>query len=118
MIFLLGTIIVDVFLSCFQALRTNGTGAGNFPDDVEFPGLDFPPYDWFSTEAVLNLDLPAGYYRFGVNSDDGFQFNAIAPQGVAGAPLVLGLYDNGRAAAANRGARDRLGAVGGESRAG
>jgi len=77
----------------------NGTTAGNFPDDVEFPGLDFPPYDWFSTEAVLNLDLAAGYYRLGVNSDDGFEFSAIPPQGVSGSPIVLGVFDNGRGAA-------------------
>jgi len=77
----------------------NGTGAGNFPDDVEFPGLDAPPYDWFSTEALLNLDLAAGFYRLGVNSDDGFEFSAVPPQGVSGSPIVLGVFDNGRGAA-------------------
>jgi len=76
----------------------NGTTAGNFPDDVEFPGLDAPPYDLFSTEAVLNLDLAAGYYRFGVNSDDGFEFSVTPPQGVPGSPIVLGVFDNGRGA--------------------
>ncbi len=76
----------------------NGTAAGNFPDDVEFPGLDAPPYDWFSTEALLNLDLAAGYYRLGVNSDDGFEFRAIPPQGVSGPPIVLGVFDHGRGA--------------------
>jgi hypothetical protein len=76
----------------------NGPGAGNFPDDVEFPGLDAPPYNWFSTEAILNLDLAAGYYRLGVNSDDGFELSAIPPQGVSGSPIVLGEFDNGRGA--------------------
>jgi hypothetical protein len=75
-----------------------GTALGNFPDDVPFPGLDFGPYNWFSTEANLFLELPAGYYRFGVNSDDGFEVNGLPPQGVAGTPIVLGLFDDGRSA--------------------
>ena len=72
-------------------------GVGNFPDDVEFPGLDTPPYDWFSTEARLYLDLPAGYYRLGVNSDDGFELNALPPQGTPGSAIQLAVYDDGRA---------------------
>ncbi len=71
-------------------------GVGNFPDDVPFPGLDAGPYDWYSDEAVLHLNLAAGYYRFGVNSDDGFEVSATPPQGVSGSPLVLGLFDGGR----------------------
>jgi hypothetical protein len=71
-------------------------GSGNFPFDTPFPGLDPSGYDWFSTEATLYLDLPAGYYRLGVNSDDGFEMSVAPPLGVAGSPLVLGLYDNGR----------------------
>jgi hypothetical protein len=43
--------------------------------------------------------LPAGYYRFGVNSDDGFQVNALPPQGVSGSPILLGQWDNSRGAA-------------------
>jgi hypothetical protein len=74
------------------------TSQGDFPDDLQFPGLEAGPYDWFSTEALLYLDLPAGYYRLGVNSDDGFEFNALAPQGVPGAPIRLGIFDNGRGA--------------------
>jgi len=70
----------------------NGTTAGNFPDDVEFPGLDAPPYDWFSTEAVLNLDLLAGYYRFGVNSDDGFKLASQRRKGARFANSV-GVFD-------------------------
>jgi hypothetical protein len=76
-----------------------GIPAGNFPDDQPFPGLDNGPYDWFSTEALLYLDLQAGYYRFGVNSDDGFELTVTPPRGVSGSPVVLGLFDNGRAAA-------------------
>jgi hypothetical protein len=79
----------------------NGTSAGNFPNDDPFPGLDLltSPHHWYSTEALLFLDLPAGYYRFGVNSDDGFQVNALPPQGISGSPIELGVFDNGRAAA-------------------
>jgi hypothetical protein len=76
-----------------------GTTVDNFPGDATFPGLDVPPNHWFSTEALLYLDLPAGYYRFGVNSDDGFEVDATPPQGVSGSPIVLGLFDNGRGAA-------------------
>jgi hypothetical protein len=76
----------------------DGTSAGNFLEDQPFPGLDAGPYNWFSTEALLYLDLPPGYYRFGVNSDDGFEVNAAPPEGVAGPHLVLGSFDNGRGA--------------------
>ena len=75
-----------------------GVVAGDFPGDVQFPGLDAGPYNWFSTEELLYLNLPAGYYQFGVNSDDGFEVTATPPQGVSGSPIVLGLFDNGRGA--------------------
>jgi hypothetical protein len=90
-----GSFNIDTVLNFID----NGSAAGNFPDDVSFPGLDFPPDNWFSTEALLFLDLPAGYYRLGVNSDDGFEVNSLPPQGVSGSPIVLGLFDNGRGAA-------------------
>jgi hypothetical protein len=73
---------------------------GNFVDDAPFPGLDSGnPSDWFSSEATLYLALQAGYYRFGVNSDDGFEVSVLPPDGVAGAPIVVGLWDDGRGAA-------------------
>jgi hypothetical protein len=72
---------------------------GDFPNDVDFPGLSQMSYSWFSTEALLFLDLPSGYYRFGVNSDDGFEVTAIPPQDVSGSPIILGVFDNGRGAA-------------------
>ena len=90
-----GSYNIDTVLN----FNDNGTSAGNFPDDQLFPGLDAGPYNWFSTEAMLYLDLPAGYYRFGVNSDDGFEVSATPPQGVSGSPIVLGLWDNSRGAA-------------------
>jgi hypothetical protein len=76
----------------------NAGDAGNFTNDITFPGLDGGPFNWFSCEALLFLDLPTGYYRLGVNSDDGFEFNALAPKGVSGSPIVVGLYDDGRGA--------------------
>lgn len=91
-----GSFDIDTVLN----FNDDGVNAGNFPDDQPFPGLDMGvPSDWFSGEALLYLDLPAGYYRFGVNSDDGFEVNALPLQGMPRAPLVLGLFDNGRAAA-------------------
>jgi len=79
----------------------DGTDEGDFPNDQIFPGLDpgALPYDWFATKATLYLDLAAGYYRLGVNSDDGFQVNALPPQGVSGAPILLGEFAGGRGAA-------------------
>jgi hypothetical protein len=90
-----GSFDIDTILN----FNDNGTAAGHFPDDQLFPGLDIGPYNWFSTEARLYLDLPAGYYRLGVNSDDGFQVNVTPPQGVSGSPITLGAFDNGRGAA-------------------
>src|SRR5262249_27511894 len=89
-----GSFTIDTILN----FNDNGTTAGNFVDDTEFPGLDAPPYNWFSTEAKLYLNLPAGFYRFGVNSDDGFELDVLPRQGTTGAPVVLGLFDDGRAA--------------------
>lgn len=75
-------------------------GGASIPEpEVQFPGLPNWPYLWFSGEALLQLALPAGYYRFGVNSDDGFQVNALPPQGVSGPPILLGQYDAPRGAA-------------------
>jgi len=70
--------------------------AGNFPGDQPFPGLDAGFNNYFSCEGLLFLDLSAGYYRLGVNSDDGFEFNALPPKGTPGSPIVLGLFDGSR----------------------
>ena len=88
-----GSFTIDGVLN----FNDNGAGAGNFPDDLPFPGLDVQPNDWFSTEATLYLDLSVGYYRFGVNSDDGFEFSAQPASG-SDSPVVLGSFDNGRGA--------------------
>jgi hypothetical protein len=73
--------------------------SGNFPDSQPWPGLSGGE-NAFSSEGSFFLDLPAGYYRFGVNSDDGFEVSAgKPPQGVFGPRTVLGFFDNGRGAA-------------------
>jgi hypothetical protein len=77
----------------------SGNPPADWPVYTTFPGLDFPPNDWFSGEGLLFLDLPAGYYRAGVNSDDGFEVNALPPQGVTGARVVLGEFNNNRGSA-------------------
>jgi len=76
----------------------NGPNPPDWPTVTTFPGLDVPPNYWFSGEGTLFLDLPAGYYRLGVNSDDGFQVNALPPEGVPGAAVVTGVFDGGRGA--------------------
>lgn len=90
-----GSFSIDLVLN----FNDNGSGAGNFVDDLPFPGLDFGPNNWFSTEALFNLELAPGYYRFGVNSDDGFEVDVVPPPGMPGLPGVLGMYDNARGAA-------------------
>jgi len=90
-----GSFNVDTVLN----FSDGGIDSGDFPGDASFPGLDAPPYDFFSTESILRLNLQAGYYRLGVTSDDGFQVSAIPPQGVAGSPIVAGLFDGARGAA-------------------
>jgi len=72
-----GSFNIDTVLNFTDA----GVDEGDFTGDQPFPGLPFPPDRWFSTEALLYLDLPAGYYRLGVNSDDGFEVTATRGRG-------------------------------------
>ena len=76
----------------------DGFDQGDFTNDTIFPGIPAVPASYFSTEALLFLELPAGYYRLGVNSDDGFEVNALPPEGGSGPPIVLGLFDGPRGA--------------------
>jgi hypothetical protein len=81
-----------------------GTDIGNFrdistppfPDEPipGIPGLDLST-DNVAAEILMYLDLKAGVYRFGVNSDDGFKFSASRAVGdVLG--QVLGSFNTGR----------------------
>jgi hypothetical protein len=77
----------------------DGAVSGHFDKDLLFPGLSTGGNNWFSTKANFFLELPVGYYRLGVNSDDGFEVSAGIPaQGELTTQTVLGFYDNGRAA--------------------
>jgi hypothetical protein len=73
--------------------------SGHFARESPFPGMEFPFNDEFAIEAWFLLDVPAGYHRFGVNSDDGFEVSAGTPgQGDFTTETVLGAFDGGRAA--------------------
>ncbi len=77
---------------------------GNFTNDVIFPGL-LPSQSGvrtnqsFVTDSYFYLNLTPNFYRFGVNSDDGFEVSVTPPAGVSGTNIVVGLYDDGRGAA-------------------
>jgi hypothetical protein len=91
-----GSYNIDTILN----FNDDGFGEGDFPlTQTQFPGLTTLGDQWFSGEGLLYLDLSPGYYRLGVNSDDGFEVNALPPQGVSGSPITLGIFDNGRGAA-------------------
>jgi hypothetical protein len=67
--------------------------AGDFPGDVQFPGMPGTNGSTvnFALEAITYLYLTPGPYTFGVNSDDGFQLSCLDKQ--------LGVFDAGRGAA-------------------
>ena len=69
------------------------TAAGDFPGDVQYPGLPGTNGSTinFALEAITYLYLTPGAYTFGVNSDDGFQLTSGAVQ--------VGVFDAGRGAA-------------------
>ena len=77
-----------------------GESIGRIPGDSTFPGIDAAgDYNNFATEALAYLQLEAGYYRFGVNSDDGFQLRAGRPARSVLNSQVLGAFDGGRGSA-------------------
>lgn len=77
----------------------DGGQSGHFERETLFPGLLIGGNNEFASEGWFLLELPAGYHRFGVNSDDGFEVSVGTPaQGDFSVQTVLGLYDAGRAA--------------------
>lgn len=86
----------------FNAGNDPGNTNPNFMD-LEIPGIvagNTTRQDWIVSEAIGFVELKAGIYRFGVNSDDGFQLlGGLTPQDLA-AP-VLGQFDGGRGANAS-----------------
>src|SRR6266540_428314 len=102
--------------TCNSVTPTNDAGdfqvSFGYPNDVqdtEIPGLygcpdnaipDTPGYnDNIVVEVTTYLDIPEGYYTFGVNSDDGFKVS-VAP-GIGGdvLGLTLGSFNTGRGSA-------------------
>jgi hypothetical protein len=73
--------------------------SGHFQQESLFPGLPVGGNNDFASEGWFLLDLPAGYHRFGVNSDDGFEVSVGTPaQGEFTVRTVLGFFDGGRSA--------------------
>lgn len=71
---------------------------GPIPNDLApgIPGIEVS-YNNYVVEVFTYLQLDAGYYRMGVNSDDGFKVSVAQGQpGPLG--LTLGLFDGGRGA--------------------
>ena len=72
---------------------------GHLTPDLPIPGVRISPLfnsDNFAFEALTYLDLKAGLYRLGVNSDDGFR---VTPATSAADPhnnTVLGQFNGGR----------------------
>jgi hypothetical protein len=75
-------------------------GAGDFTNDVRFPGIPGPSgsTNTFALEAITYLYLPVGYYVLGVNSDDGFRLaSALNPHEEF--PFQVAVFDGTRSAA-------------------
>jgi len=70
---------------------------GIFTPDATFPNLDANTHDYIALAAQAYLELPAGIYRFGVRSDDGFKVTAGVDFNDRN--LVLGVFEGGRSSA-------------------
>ncbi len=77
-----------------------GESAGNFPSDLQMPGV--PGIngigDGANAEIVTFVELPAGFITVGVNSDDGFRMEA-GPLDLPDERELLGQFDAPRGAA-------------------
>jgi hypothetical protein len=104
-----GSYIISGILNWNQEVRGgNNTQIGNFRMETGFPDDPIPGVglgttgeatnanDLISAEVFAYLELPAGYVRMGVNSDDGFRVTAATGYD-ANAP-VLGVFDAGKGA--------------------
>lgn len=76
----------------------NAVDAGTIAGDQAFPGLEPGDINNFATEATMWLELAPGYYRLGVNSDDGFALRSGAPPRDALDGINIGSFDVGRGA--------------------
>ncbi len=80
--------------------------AGNFNDgngfpDVFIPGIpgNFQSTDGIVAEMITFLDLPAGFYTLGVNSDDGFKVSTGTAIQDSGGRTDLGEFNGARGSA-------------------
>jgi hypothetical protein len=80
-----------------NASQAAGSSFGSFTPDEQMPGIPGTTLstDGFAVEIKTFLELSRGFYRMGVNSDDGFQTKAGFLNDV---PLILGTFDGGRGA--------------------
>jgi hypothetical protein len=72
--------------------------AGIFTPTTAFPDIPLGTANNVAMDATMFVQLQPGVYNFVVNSDDGFQFTAMDSANTTN--IVLGVFDNGRAAAA------------------
>jgi hypothetical protein len=71
-----------------------GTANGRFPDDELIPGLDIAySSEDIAMEATTYLELPAGKYRLGATSDDGYKVQVVPSFTDRGAPPLA--FHNG-----------------------
>jgi len=82
-----------------QAAGNSGgfTSANGYPE-TEIPGISAGAPDYVVSEVISYVELKAGVYQFGINSDDGFKLTT-APNPRDALALQLGLFDTGRGAA-------------------
>ena len=92
-----GTFLIDGVINFDQdGPKPAPEGEGNFRPDGGMPGIPGATghADAYSTETVAWLELPEGYLRVGVNSDDGFR--VTLSEGPDPSAMILGGFEGGR----------------------
>ncbi|MBI3869274.1 MAG: hypothetical protein HY299_12195 [Verrucomicrobia bacterium] len=88
---------VDGVVNMDQAAGGNGNFQGGDYKEIIFPGIPSGDKNNIAIEFSAYVELPAGCYTFGVNSDDGFKFSmGRGLSDVFG--TTLGEFDGGRGA--------------------
>lgn len=80
------------------AAASGGFTTANAYPETEIPGIAAGAPDNIVSEIITYVELKAGLYQFGINSDDGFKLTT-APNPRDALALQLGLFDTGRGAA-------------------
>jgi hypothetical protein len=75
-----------------------GNNQGRIPGDVTFPGFSSGDHNNLAMEVLTYLELRAGVYRMGVNSDDGFRVTPATSVNDPNQSIVLGEFNGGRGA--------------------